>query len=715
MDESRSYLLARGTILRDRYRVEALLGEGGFGITYRGTETKLRLRLAIKEYYPYNYALRDVGISNDVLPKADEKSQRIFAANKERFLVEAQKLAQCDQIQSVVRVIDYFEDNQTAYIVMEYLEGITLKRLLEDNGKVEAAWICRLMEPMLRDLIKVHGLYLLHRDISPDNIMLLDGERLKLLDFGAACDYDDGEYRSITVLLKHGFAPYEQYTRHGHQGPWTDLYALSATLYTCITNVVPDPATDRKMQDDVKPPSELGIVIDAALEKVIMKGMSVDPKDRYQNAWEMAEALHSALIRSLQRGTIVIPDDPNDEGFIPPTPGPGPGHTVGDPFPPPVPPEDPPVPPEDPPAPPEDPPAPPEDPPVPPKKKPYIVWIVGGVLVVCLMLAAYRFWIRPWFEPDPAPTPTTEPTVRPTAGLTAEPTQEPTAEPTQEPTAEPTQEPTAEPTQEPTAEPTQEPTAEPTQEPTAEPTAEPADIVPDDPTAEYYDYKTLPDGTLEIVGYSGIEEMLKIPAAYRGTKITAIGDNAFYENKLIREVVIPHGITHIGDRAFNMCERLESLTISGTVETIGENPFVGCKQISSLIVEPENEHILYENGFLIVADEKRLVAGFGHRGELVIPQSVELIGGQAFQENTGIESVIIPEGVRSIGRYAFYNCTSLKTVRIPDSVVQFGNMAFGNDMKTGVKAPKAIISGRTMSQQVLIQLAGLEYEIDMEM
>lgn len=294
MDDSKNYLLPAGTQLASKYRIERLLGEGGFGITYEGTDLN-GWRVAIKEYYPYDYVARDSKLSFNVIPKPDDKSRRIFSNNKNRFMDEAQVLAQCASIASVVNIFECFEENQTAYIVMEYLDGTPLNRYSEKHNLLDATRLCTMMLPLIRDLDRIHQLGFLHRDISPDNIMLVNDATLRLMDFGAAREFDLENQRSMTVMLKHGFAPYEQYTRHGDQGPWTDIYALCATIYACITGIIPDAATDRLVEDRLKSPSATGAVVNNKIEQVLMKGLSVSYEDRYQNAAQLLQELEAAL------------------------------------------------------------------------------------------------------------------------------------------------------------------------------------------------------------------------------------------------------------------------------------------------------------------------------------------------------------------------------------------------------------------------------------
>lgn len=295
MDEQFSQHLPSKTILHDKYRIEKMLGHGGFGITYLGTEIRIGLRVAIKEYYPHNFVSRSTGQTFDVFANADERSRNVFEKGKKEFLEEARKLAQCEPIASVVGVRDYFEENRTAYIVMEYLEGVTLKKYAESHKTIDAEWLCRLMIPLLRDLDKVHRLSILHRDISPDNLMLVEEERLRLMDFGAARCFDADANQAMTVMLKPGYAPYEQYTSNGKQGPWTDVYSIGATIYACITGTAPDSATDRKQKDNLRKPRSLNNTISPALERVILKSLQMKGNDRYQSAKEMAEALSDAI------------------------------------------------------------------------------------------------------------------------------------------------------------------------------------------------------------------------------------------------------------------------------------------------------------------------------------------------------------------------------------------------------------------------------------
>lgn len=285
-----SHHLLPGTILNHKFIIGAALGEGGFGITYLGRDTKLDMKVAIKEYFPSGYVNRSNKISPTVNSSTSAERKVFFNTGRERFLREAQILAKFSGSSSIVNVRDFFEENNTAYIVMEYLDGQTLKDYLKDNGILTPEQTIRLLMPVMESLKKVHTQGLIHRDISPDNIMLVDGQ-VKLLDFGAARNVSAMENKSLSVMLKPGYAPEEQYRTKGDQGPWTDVYALCATMYKCITGITPDDSAQRVFRDELKAPSALGISIDPVLEKAMLKGLNIMKKDRYQNIDELLNGL----------------------------------------------------------------------------------------------------------------------------------------------------------------------------------------------------------------------------------------------------------------------------------------------------------------------------------------------------------------------------------------------------------------------------------------
>jgi TPR repeat protein/serine/threonine protein kinase len=275
--------LALGTLLDGRYRIGRVLGHGGFGITYLAWDENLHLRLAIKEYLPRDCATRAPdGVSLAIYSgQAGEQ----FAYGLERFLEEARALARFDQHPGIVTVKSFFRAHGTGYCVMDFVEGLTLKQYLErqPGGRipVEPAW--QLLQPVMDALRAVHKEGLLHRDLAPDNIYITREGRVKLLDFGAA-RFAAGEHsRSLSVILKPGYAPEEQYRTRGKQGPWTDVYGLAATLYRAITGTAPPEALDRLDEDELIAPSRLGIGITAAQEAVLLKALAVKADARYSS------------------------------------------------------------------------------------------------------------------------------------------------------------------------------------------------------------------------------------------------------------------------------------------------------------------------------------------------------------------------------------------------------------------------------------------------
>jgi serine/threonine protein kinase len=280
------------SILGGKCLIGRVLGEGGFGITYLGWDLNLDLKLAIKEYYPTGYVTRTNTATSTVTPYRGEKTE-FFTTGRSRFINEAKTLAKYYTLPGIVSVRDFFLENGTAYIVMEFVEGETLKqRLARVGGKMEAGEIFELVRPLLRSLSEMHASGLIHRDISPDNIMITPENNIKLIDFGAARDYLDSGNRSLSVMLKPGFAPEEQYFARGQQGPWTDIYALCATIYRAITGTTPQESVERLRHDELQPPSALGARLTPAQEAALMKGLSVAQEGRWQTVPELYADLY---------------------------------------------------------------------------------------------------------------------------------------------------------------------------------------------------------------------------------------------------------------------------------------------------------------------------------------------------------------------------------------------------------------------------------------
>jgi len=281
------------SILGGKCLVGRVLGEGGFGITYMGWDLNLDLKLAIKEYFPTGFVTRTNTATSTVMPYRGEKTE-FFTTGRSRFINEAKTLAKYYSLPGIVYVRDFFLENGTAYIVMEFVEGETLKqRLARVGGRISASEVLDLMRPLLRSLAEMHASGLIHRDISPDNIMITPENNVKLIDFGAARDYLDSGNRSLSVMLKPGFAPEEQYFARGEQGPWTDIYSLCATIYRAMTGVTPPESVERLRNDELKAPSMLGAHISPAQEAALLRGLAVSHEERWQTVPELYAMLYA--------------------------------------------------------------------------------------------------------------------------------------------------------------------------------------------------------------------------------------------------------------------------------------------------------------------------------------------------------------------------------------------------------------------------------------
>lgn len=281
--------LNAGSVLHGQYIVGKILGQGGFGITYLGFDKVLEMKVAIKEYYPSGLASRSRTENQlgAVSVFQGEKS-RTYGEGLKRFLDEAKKLAKFSKLEGIVHVLNFFEENNTAYLVMDYIEGISLRNYTNQNGgKISVDKMLVLMRPIIQSLEEVHAAGVIHRDISPDNIMIDGQGRAKLIDFGAARKYIENENRSMSVLIKHGYAPEEQYRTKGEQGPWTDVYALCATFYRTVTGETPPEAVERIVDDTIRPIIDFGIECAVYVNDAVMKGLAVLKRDRTSSMKEL--------------------------------------------------------------------------------------------------------------------------------------------------------------------------------------------------------------------------------------------------------------------------------------------------------------------------------------------------------------------------------------------------------------------------------------------
>lgn len=277
--------LPGGTMLRGRYRIEKPLGQGGFGITYSALDTKTYNRVAIKELFPSRNVRRSPDSRTVMVQPGQEDT---FNYMRSSFEQEAGALIQLQSQEGVVRLMHLFGENNTAYYVMELLEGEDLKQRLKREGTMGWDQLAPIMKTVMNALEQIHSAGMIHRDISPDNIFLTESGA-RLIDFGSVRAYQGDNH--FTALVKRNFAPWEQYLTNGHQGPWTDVYSLCVTAYYVLSGQLPPPAPERKMNDKLVPLDNLCPGLPKTVCAAIHQGMVVMPEKRYQNVMQLRKAL----------------------------------------------------------------------------------------------------------------------------------------------------------------------------------------------------------------------------------------------------------------------------------------------------------------------------------------------------------------------------------------------------------------------------------------
>lgn len=297
------YLKPR-TLLKNQYVIGNTLGQGGFGITYIGLDLWLQKKVAIKEYLPAALATRDV-LTSTIMPL--KKQEQTFNQGLQLFIDEARHLAKFDH-PNIVRVINFFEDNKTGYMVMDYLEGVSPMDILnQTGGRLSVDEALAIILPVLDALAEVHAQHIYHRDISSQNIRILKTGVPILVDFGAARHVVGEQSRSLDLVLKHGYSPLEQYSGKGKIGPWTDIYACGALLYLMMTGELPPAATDRVSEENLIAPTQRGVEISPTLNDAIMIALAMKFEDRFQTVQEFQAALLGNQPVTLNRAYSVPP------------------------------------------------------------------------------------------------------------------------------------------------------------------------------------------------------------------------------------------------------------------------------------------------------------------------------------------------------------------------------------------------------------------------
>ena len=296
MCESTPRCLPEDIMLNERYKIGRVIGEGSFGITYIGKDLLLNITVAIKEYFPLSYGSRDVRGRDDYsIYIYHGKNSELYNKGLSDFYSEATILSQFHSLDGIVSVRDFFYLNNTAYIVMDYVDGITLKEYVRKNGAIKGPEAFLMMKPIIRSLKKIHDAKILHRDISPDNILIrIKEKQLVLIDFGSAREKNVMTDKSLTVTFKRGYTSEEQYLRKGRQGSWSDVYSLCATMYFMLTGKEPNESIERMLKDRLVPLSEIeNIDLTKRQKQAIMHGMSIKAEDRIQSMDELYSELYN--------------------------------------------------------------------------------------------------------------------------------------------------------------------------------------------------------------------------------------------------------------------------------------------------------------------------------------------------------------------------------------------------------------------------------------
>ncbi len=292
------YYLTPGTVVGGKYIIGRALSYGGYTVTYIGMDAENNRKVLIKEYLPNDFSTRSEGDREVTIYSGDAKEQ--FEEGLTTFLNEANRIQQLGRPQGIMQVYDCVAENDTGYVISEYLEGQTLAQIFEGGKKFSPQeakeFICEILEGLRR----VHPLDVVHCDIAPETILVTRTGEIKLLDFGATRYVTTANSKSLAIILKQGYAPEEQYRSQGIRGPWTDVYALGAVMYHMITGIVPIESVDRALVDELKTPSLLGVPMPKNMENALMNALNVYQKDRTPSAEVFYQELNNDEVKRIQ-------------------------------------------------------------------------------------------------------------------------------------------------------------------------------------------------------------------------------------------------------------------------------------------------------------------------------------------------------------------------------------------------------------------------------
>lgn len=279
--------LKKDSILKDRYRIIKKLGQGGFGVTYLAIDSEIEQYVVLKECFPLNLTERDDTLG--YIKLIYKENAPLFEKELKKFLDEARRMAKLQHISEIAKVLGYFKENNTAYIVMEYVKGTNFRTFIENMDEPFTFEKGRdFLLPIIRALNEVHKKGLIHRDLTPENILIKEDRSIKVIDFGASREFVDDKTK--TILVKSGYAPLEQYSKKEKQGPWTDVYGICAVFYEMLTGAAPQDSLSRMESDELYPPSMYGAEITVEQENVLMKGLSQNYQQRYQSMKQLEQA-----------------------------------------------------------------------------------------------------------------------------------------------------------------------------------------------------------------------------------------------------------------------------------------------------------------------------------------------------------------------------------------------------------------------------------------
>lgn len=293
-----SYYLDPGTVVGGKYILGRVLSYGGHTISYLGMDAQANRKVIVKEYLPSDFSTRSEGEKEVTIYSGDGQVQ--FEQGLTNFLNEANRIQHLQDPEGIARIYDCVAENDTGYVVSEYVEGQTLKEILDAGKKYSVKEAKSFIKKILRGLAEVHKLNIVHCDISPETIMITKSGEIKLLDFGATRYVTTANSKSLSIILKRGYAPEEQYRSRGVRGPWTDVYALGAVMYRMLTGITPQESVERVLEDELKEPSKLGVAIPENMENALMNALNVYQKERTPSAEAFLKDLNSAQVKRVK-------------------------------------------------------------------------------------------------------------------------------------------------------------------------------------------------------------------------------------------------------------------------------------------------------------------------------------------------------------------------------------------------------------------------------